>query len=276
MNKKTFFTLLILFFCNVIAFNFVFNRNDNLRVIFFDIGQGDSIFIETSQGHQILVDGEPNNSVLNNLEKFMSPFDKSIDMIILTHADKDHLAGLVSVLKVYNVDIIVWSGASSESNLFYEFKGLMDGKKVVTVKAFDKIFAGDIELEILNPIKDVETVKDLNDTSVVFRLVHGKSRFLLTGDLSSKFEMDVIEVFDDIKSNILKIGHHGSKYSTAEEFVKAVSPSCAVISVGKNSYGHPAERVLELLEERNIKTLRTDIHGDVVFYSDRENIFLKK
>jgi competence protein ComEC len=109
MNKKTFFTLLILFFCNVIAFNFVFNRNDNLRVIFFDIGQGDSIFIETSQGHQILVDGGPNNSVLNNLEKFMSPFDKSIDMIILTHADKDHLAGLVSVLKVYNVDIIVSS-----------------------------------------------------------------------------------------------------------------------------------------------------------------------
>lgn len=275
MNKKVVLILSILFFSNVFAFCFAFKSNHDLRVIFFDIGQGDSIFIETYQGHQILVDGGPNNSVLNNLEKFMDPFDKSIDMLVLTHADKDHLAGLVSVLKIYNVDVVLWTGAPATSKLFYEFEELLKDQNVVTVSAYDKVFAGDIELHIYNPIREIETIKDLNDTSVVFKLIHGKSTFLLTGDISSKIEKDLIEVFD-LKSTVLKAGHHGSKHSTSEEFVKAVSPKCAVISVGKNSYGHPAERVLDVLNENNVKIVRTDLLGDIVFSSDKENVFLKK
>ncbi len=275
MNKKVALILLILILCNIVAYSLIFKKDNNLKVIFFDIGQGDSIFIETSQGHQILVDGGPNNSVLNNLEKFMNPFDKSIDMVILTHTDKDHLGGLISVLKIYDVDVFVWTGASSDSNLFNELNELLANKKVVTVDAFDKIWAGDIELQIYNPIKDVSAIKDSNDTSIVFKLIHGNSKFLLTGDLPSNFEDDLIEKFD-LKSSILKVGHHGSKYSTSEEFVKAISPSCAIISVGKNNYGHPAERVLNLLQDNNIKTLRTDIYSDIVFYSNKENIFLKK
>lgn len=275
MNKKVALILLILILCNIVAYSLIFKKDNNLKVIFFDVGQGDSIFIETSQGHQILVDGGPNNSVLNNLEKFMNPFDKSIDMVILTHTDKDHLGGLISILKIYDIDVFVWTGASSDSNLFNELNELLANKKVVTVDAFDKIWAGDIELQIYNPIKDVSAIKDSNDTSIVFKLIHGNSKFLLTGDLSSNFEDDLIEKFD-LKSSILKVGHHGSKYSTSEEFVKAISPSCAIISVGKNNYGHPAERVLNLLQDNNIKTLRTDIYSDIVFYSNKENIFLKK
>ena len=275
MNKKAALILLILILCNIVAYSLIFKKDNNLKVIFFDVGQGDSIFIETSQGHQILVDGGPNNSVLNNLEKFMNPFDKNIDMVILTHTDKDHLGGLISILKIYDIDVFVWTGASSDSNLFNELNELLANKKVVTVDAFDKIWAGDIELQIYNPIKDVSAIKDSNDTSIVFKLIHGNSKFLLTGDLSSNFEDDLIEKFD-LKSSILKVGHHGSKYSTSEEFVKAISPSCAIISVGKNNYGHPAERVLNLLQDNNIKTLRTDIYSDIVFYSNKENIFLKK
>ena len=275
MNKKVALILLILILCNIVAYSLIFKKDNNLKVIFFDVGQGDSIFIETSQGHQILVDGGPNNSVLNNLEKFMNPFDKSIDMVILTHTDKDHLGGLISVLKIYDVDVFVWTGAASDSNLFYELNELLANKKVVTVDAFDKIWAGDIELQIYNPIKDVNTIKDSNATSIVFKLIHGNSKFLLTGDLPSNFEDDLIEKFN-LKSSILKVGHHGSKYSTSEEFVKAVYPSCAIISVGKNNYGHPAEEVLNLLQDNNIKTLRTDTHGNIVFYSNKENIFLKK
>jgi len=275
MNKKVALILLILILCNIVAYSLIFKKDNNLKVIFFDVGQGDSIFIETSQGHQILVDGGPNNSVLNNLEKFMNPFDKNIDMVILTHTDKDHLGGLISILKIYDIDVFVWTGASSDSNLFNELNELLANKKVVTVDAFDKIWAGDIELQIYNPIKDVSAIKDSNDTSIVFKLIHGNSKFLLTGDLSSNFEDDLIEKFD-LKSSILKVGHHGSKYSTSEEFVKAISPSCAIISVGKNNYGHPAERVLNLLQDNNIKTLRTDIYSDIVFYSNKENIFLKK
>ncbi len=275
MNKKIIFILLFLMICNIIAFIFIFNKNDNLRVVFFNVGQGDSIFIETSHGHQILVDGGPNNAVLNNLEKFMDPFDKSLDMIILTHADKDHLGGLISILKTYSVDVFVWNGAQSDSNLFSELQELLKDKKVVIVDVYDKILAGDIELEIYNPIKNIDDIKDLNDTSIVFKLLHGDSKFLLTGDLSSDFEDDLVERFD-LKSSILKVGHHGSNSSTSEDFLKAVSPNCAIISVGKNSYGHPEKRVLELLDANNVKIFRTDNSGDIIFYSNKENIFLEK
>lgn len=274
MNKKTIFILLSLIIFNIIVFSCILNKNDDLKVVFFNIGQGDSIFIETSQGHQILVDGGPDNSVLTNLENFMNPFDKSLDMLILTHADKDHLAGLVSVLKIYEVDTFVWNGVPTDSELFKELQELLIDKKVVVLDAYDKIFAGDIEIEIYNPFNTNNNSNDLNDSSIVFKLIHGNSKFLLTGDISSNVEKDLIKRFD-LKSNILKVGHHGSKSSTGEDFIMAVVPSCAVISVGKNSYGHPAERVLNLIKDKNIKLLRTDIDGDIVFYSNKEDIFVK-
>ena len=274
MNKKIIFILFSLIICNIIVFAYIVNKNSNLKVIFFDVGQGDSIFIETSQGHQILVDGGPDNTVLNNLEKFMSPFDKNLDMIILTHADKDHLAGLISVLKIYEVDTFVWNGVSSNSELFKELQELLTNKKVITVDAYDKILAGDIEFEIYNPTEITDNQKNLNDTSIAFKLTHGNSKFLLAGDISSNIENDLIERFD-LESSILKVGHHGSNSSTEENFVMAVSPSCAIISVGKNNYGHPAERVLNLIKDNKIKLFRTDINGDIVFYSDKQEIFVK-
>lgn len=272
MNKKLIGVFCFLFFCNLIAFLFIFNKEDNLRVTFFNIGQGDSIFIETNQGHQILIDGGPDNSVLNSLEKRMNPFDKNIDMIILTHADKDHLAGIVSVLKIYEVDVFVWTGEESDSALFQELKELLTNKKVVTVDAHDKITIGEVFFEIYNPM--IPNLSDLNDTSIVFKLIHGSSQFLLTGDVSSNLEDDLVKEFD-LKSDVLKIAHHGSKNSTTNEFIKEVSPNCAVISVGKNSYGHPSERVLNLLEEEKIKIFRTDIDGEVTFFSNGEEIFVE-
>lgn len=271
MNKKVLSILLFLFLCNVIAFSFIFNKDNDLKVVFFDVSQGDSIFIETEQGHQILVDGGPGNSVLESLEGHMSPFDKSLDMIILTHADKDHLGGLIGVLKTYEVDAFVWTGVESDSSLYDELKELLKEERVIVVDAFDKILVDDVVLEIYNPLREA---KDLNDTSIVFKLIHNNSKFLLTGDLSSNFEDDVMQNFD-LESDVLKVGHHGSKYSTSEDFLKAVSPKCAVISVGKNSYGHPADRVLDLLKENKVKILRTDINGDIVFYSNEKGLFLE-
>ena len=270
MNKKLIIIFCFLIFCNLIAFLFIFNKQENLKVVFFNVGQGDSIFIETDQGHQILVDGGPDNSVLNSLEKEMNPFDKNIDMIILTHADKDHLAGIVSVLKTYEVDVLILTGEESDSDLFKEFKELITDKKVITVDAYDKITIGEIVLEIYNPL--ISNLSDLNDTSIVFKLIHGSSSFLLTGDVSSNLEDDLIKEFD-LKSDVLKIAHHGSKYSTTIDFLKEVAPDCAIISVGKNSYGHPSTEVLENLENEKIKILRTDIDGKITFYSNGREIF---
>ncbi|MDD4358206.1 MAG: ComEC/Rec2 family competence protein [Candidatus Pacebacteria bacterium] len=275
MNKKVLFILISLIIFNFIAWSLVLKKDDNLKVIFFNVGQGDSIFIETKEGHQILVDGGPDKSILNNLEKFMNPFDKEIDLIILTHPDKDHLGGLISVLKTYDVDAVIHTGAQSESQLFSEFENLIKDEKVITVDVYDKILVGDAEFEVYNPIIDVNNIGDLNDTSIVMKLIYGDSSFLLMGDLSINFEDDLIQKFN-LRSDVLKVGHHGSKYSTGQEFLNEVSPNCAVIQVGKNSYGHPDKSVIELFNENNVKILRTDTEGDVIFYSDKQNIFLKK
>lgn len=271
MSKKVFAILLFLFLSNVIAFSFIFNKDDYLKVVFFDVGQGDSIFIETREGHQVLIDGGPGNDVLENLEKYMSPIDKNIDLVILTHPDKDHLAGLVSVLKTYEVDSVAWTGMGADSALFDEFEELLKEETVIIVDALDKIFVGDVVLDCYNPLSEE---KDSNDNSLVFKLTHGDSKFLLTGDLSSVGEGRLMENFD-LESNVLKVGHHGSNNSTSVDFLEAVSPDCAVISVGKNSYGHPAERVLELLKENKVRILRTDTEGDIVFRSNKEGLFLE-
>lgn len=273
MNKKIICILSFLIICNLIAFIFLFNKEDNLKIVFFDIGQGDSIFIETNKGSQILIDGGPDNSVLEKLEKEMNPFDKSLDMIILTHADKDHLAGIISVLRIYDVDVFVWNGEESDSSLFKELEELLTNKKVVTVDAYDKISIGDLLLEVYNPI--IPNLKELNDTSIVLKLIYGSSSFLLTGDLSSNLEDDLVEKFD-LDSDVLKVAHHGSKNSTTEEFIKEVSPNCAIISVGKNNYGHPDARVLDLLDSEEVRIFRTDILGDIVFYLNGKEIFVEK
>lgn len=274
MNKKVLSILLFLVLCNLIAFGFLFKKDNDLKVVFFDIGQGDSIFIETKDGHQILVDGGEDSSVLENLEEYMNPLDKDLDMVILTHPDKDHLGGLIPVLKTYNINSFVWTGAESDSDLYLELEELLQNEKVVIVDAHDKISVGDIVLEVYNPVQDVKEVRDLNDTSIVFKLIHEDSKFLLTGDLTSVFENNLIQNFD-LKSNVLKVGHHGSKYSTSEDFLKAVSPDCAVISVGENNYGHPDEGVMDLLENNGVRVLRTDVNGDIVFYSNSEGLFIE-
>ncbi|MDD3032684.1 MAG: hypothetical protein PHF88_01820, partial [Candidatus Pacebacteria bacterium] len=125
---------------------------------------------------------------------------------------------------------------------------------------------------IYNPLK---IQKDLNDNSLVLKLIYNDSKFLFTGDLTSNLEDDLVRSFD-LESDILKVGHHGSKYSTSEVFLKAVSPNCAVISVGQNNYGHPDEGVLKLLDNNGVRILRTDLDGDIVFHCNEDGIFLEK
>ena len=287
-NRKFLFLILgFLVFSNLIAWIIVFDLGKVrfLEVIFFDVGQGDAIFIETPSYHQILIDGGPDSTILEKLSKEMPFWDRSIDLIILTHPERDHLTGLIEVLEKYKVENILWTGIVRDTAEYKEWKKLIEEEKaeIFIAKAGQKIFCltwqiKQCDLEILQPFESLEgkEFKDSNNTSIISKLVFGKNSFLFTGDAYKDVEGKLINKEAEIDSDVLKVAHHGSKTSSSEEFIKAVSPEIAVISAGReNKYGHPNQEVLELLEKYGIRVLRTDKDGDIKIFSDGKEIKIR-
>ncbi|MFH1462186.1 MAG: ComEC/Rec2 family competence protein [bacterium] len=298
-NKKFAFGILgILFALNILAWLGVCDLSQSrfLEVTFFDVGQGDSIFIETPQGHQILIDGGPSSIILEKLGKEMPFWDRTIDLIILTHPDHDHLAGLLEVLKRYKIENILWTGVVKDTSEFEEWQDLIEKEKaeIIIARAGQKIPCSGCSgshpeqcsgwlpeqdrVEVLYPFESLEgeEVENTNNSSIVAKLVFGRTSFLFIGDIYSSIEKELIEREGNIKSDVLKVGHHGSKTSTALEFIAKVLPDIAVISVGgDNSYGHPHAETLETLEKYGIDILRTDEQGDIKLFSNGEKLKLK-
>lgn len=287
-NKLALFFVFVLLFLNIFAWQEVFDlaKAGNLRVDFLDVGQGDSIFIESPQKHQILIDGGPNSLVLQKVARIMGPFDKTIDLVILTHPDKDHIQGLIDVLSRYKIYHVLWTGVAREGPEYQKFIEVLKrqkekGAKIMTAKQGRKVKAGNITMDILYPFENLSGryfEKTSNDTSVISRLVFGETSFLFTGDITSKTEKELVAKNINLDSDVLKVPHHGSKYSSSNVFLKSVRPKVAVILVGKNSYGHPTAEVLQRLENFGIEILRTDRDGDIKVISDGKtfNIYKSK
>jgi len=292
-EKFLFFAVGSLFFLNILAWWVVFDlsKPQFLEVNFFDVGQGDTTFIQTPKRNQILIDGGPTFTILEKLGKEMPFWDRTIDLVILTHPEKDHLTGLIEVLKSYEVENIIWTGVKREVSEAEEWENLVkkEGAKIFISKSGQKIILAGGEIEILFPFKKLEGEKigNSNDTSIVAKLIFGKNNFLFTGDISKRTEEELNQKLD-LTSDVLKVAHHGSKNSTSDEFLERVLPKLAVISVGKNEdlepdcdnkernpYGHPNCEVLERLKNFGIKVLRTDIDGDIKIISDGERIVIK-
>jgi len=286
---KGLFILGFLAVSDVLAWIVVFDLSKPkfLEVNFFDVGQGDAIFIETPERQQILIDGGPDSKILEKLGKEMPFYDRSIDLIILTHPEKDHLAGLLEVLKRYKIDNILWNGVVRDTPEYKEWQNLIEKEKakIFIARTGTKIYCStwNVEhcyFEILFPFENLagKEFENSNDTSIVAKLNFNKNSFLFTGDISKFVEEELTirensDQFASLKSDILKVSHHGSKTSTSEEFLREVTPEIAVISAGKgNSYGHPHQEVLERLEKFGIKVLRIDKEGDVKIFSDGENL----
>lgn len=280
--KKIAYTILIaLIICNIISWSFLFLEKDSLfKVVFFDVGQGDGIFIETSDKRQIVIDGGPDYNLMAEKISQVVPFwDKELDAIILTHPDSDHINGLFGVLQKYKVDNIVWTGIEKEGSdeKMKNWKNMIenevknDGAKIFLVRDNDYILSKNMRLVFLWPEKTLEmsSKNDSNDNSLVSRLCYVKTCFLFTGDASMNDEK-VLEK-KDVSADILKVSHHGSKYATSSEFLSAVSPNLAVIEVGKNSYGHPASETVKRLVDSGAKVVRTDEKGDIAIFSDGQN-----
>jgi len=285
VREVKFFLLGLLIFLNILAWLTVYeiSQPQSLEVNFFDVGQGDAIFIKDQKLHQVLIDGGPDSTVLEKLGKEIPFWDNTLDLIILTHPEKDHVSGLIEVLKRYKVENILWTGILRDTSEFKEWEKLIEseGAKIFIARSGQKIKWSRTVLdrfEVLYPFESLagKEFKDSNNTSIVVKLIFGENSFLFTGDAYKSVERDLIEKGIDVDSDILKVAHHGSKTSSSEEFIKAVSPQEAIISVGKdNKYGHPHREVLETLAKYGINILRTDLNGDIKIICDSQSLKLK-
>ena len=277
-NKFKLYFLLGFLVANIFIWHTVAmeDRRGVLKVSFLDIGQGDAIFIEAPNGNQVLIDGGSNKAVLKELGKVMPFYDRTIEAVIATHPDKDHIGGLIEVLKNYRTDFVMEPGVSSDTGAFQELEKTIKEKnlpKILARRGMSLSLGEGVYLNILFPDRDNEDW-ETNTASIVTKLTYGDTSFLLTGDSPIAIEK-YLSMIDgkNLKSDVLKAGHHGSRTSTSESFASLVSPEYAVISAGKdNRYGHPHKEVLDILEKIKATILKTYELGTISFSSDGEKI----
>lgn len=246
-----------------------------LHVSVLDIGQGDSILVEGPTGVQMLVDGGPDRSVLRELPKVMRLFDRSIDLVVETHPDKDHIAGLTDVLARYSVSYFMSPGIPGSTAIA---KGLSeavanepDARTFIARRGMRIHLGGGAYADVLYPDRDVSN-GPTNDGSIVMRVVYGKTSFMLTGDAPMSVEEHILmlDAHDGaLPTTVLKAGHHGSKYSTGDAWLAALAPKMVAISAGKgNPYGHPNPEATERIKKEGARVLSTMDLGTMRFISD--------
>ncbi|MDO8553127.1 MAG: MBL fold metallo-hydrolase [bacterium] len=248
------------------------SRGGLLEVSFLDVGQGDSIFIDAPSGRQVLIDGGASGAVLRELSKVIPWYDRTIDVVIPTHPDSDHIGGLVDVLQRYKIGTIVHSDVEGDTATAkaLEDEIAREGAKQIIARRGQIIdFGRGAYIEILFPDRSVTNV-DTNTGCVVARLVYGKTSFMFSCDAPKGIENYLVSLDGaNLQSNVLKAGHHGSKNSSSELFVGFVNPTYGIFSRGcKNKYGHPAPEVVALFERFGIPTLDTCKDGTITFMSD--------
>ena len=251
-----------------------------MTVAFLNIGQGDSIYIESPTHEQLIIDGGPDGSLLSEIGKIMPWYDHSIDAIMITNPDVDHYGGFIDLLKRYKVGLVIEPGTIGGSPSYRTLEDLIAEKhvkKVLARRGQSIELGGGAHFDVLFPDRDVSKL-NTNDGSIVGQLVYGSSTVMFTGDAPSATEEYVLHLDQTkdgvssnlhIKSDILKAGHHGSRTSASEPFVAAVAPKYGVISAGlNNKYGHPHQETLDLFKKLNIETLITFQLGTIVFKTD--------
>ena len=250
-----------------------------LKVVFFDVGQGDAIYIEAPNKKQVLIDGGPDDSVLPLLSRFMPFGDRSIDLVVATHPDADHISGLARVLDNYKVQSVIDNGIVNDTTIYNNLENEIkeNNTNKIIGRAGEKILLDskrNIYMQILAPFDDMSK-EDTNDNSVVVKLVYGEASFIFTGDatiysevLMHQRERDLLDV------DVLKLGHHGSKSSSSVLFLEDTTPDVGIILAGKNNrYGHPDKEVLDRLSRLKISHLSTIDEGNIIFKTDGVKIF---
>jgi len=264
--------IIVLVFITIIAgrqTTFTAEEHQNsLNVWFLNIGQGDSILLDTPDGHQILVDGGPDSSVLRELTKAMGVSDKEIDVVISTHNDADHLAGINQVLEHYQVDKVWLTGAVHTTQTYQTFIGLLKNKQIPTqlVQAGQQVSFGDVHGVAIWPVDSYNgvTPSQQNAAGIVTYWQYGQETMVLTADIEAPQEQEIVAKNLLRPVDILKVAHHGSKTSSSDAFLMVAQPKIAIISVGlHNKYGHPNQEILDRLASYHVPVLRTDQDGTI-------------
>lgn len=255
-------------------------QGKHLTVDMLNVGQGDSILITTPSGYQLLIDGGPNQSVLSELNAVMDAGDHSIDMLMLSHPDADHVTGLVDVLRDYQVQTILMPDVAKTTAVYKAWvEGInKEGAQLHVIKQAQTFTLPDgVRLTILSPTPQTyHEGEPANDASIVVRLDYGQRSFLFTGDEEQTIEERLLADNNNhalLDVDVLKVPHHGSKTSSTAEFIKVVSPQIALISVGKdNKYGHPSPAVIDRYQRQYSRILRTDQLGRIRLTTDGQTI----
>ena len=250
-----------------------------MRIHFLDVGQGDAILIQTPENKDIIIDGGPDNKILNELGQVMPFWDNTIDIMILTHPHSDHIIGLIEILNRYNVKQIFYTGVPYPSIEYTKWLSLIAEKQIPTViiKSYINLeLENQLTLEFLYPDSDISQkhFEEINNSSIVNLLTYNNNKFLFTGDAEFEVEDHLIETYQFLQTNLLKIGHHGSHSSSSDAFLTIISPQFAIIQVGvNNTFNHPHLITLKRLERNNIPIFRTDLLGTITFFSNGQNIW---
>lgn len=264
-------------------FSLEYRPAPRLRVSVLDIGQGDSILVQGPTGIQMLVDGGPDRSVLRQLPKEMSFLDRSLDLVVETHPDADHIAGLVDVFDRYRISYFMSPGVESDTSTnaaLQEAARNEPGARAFTARRGMRIhLGGRAYADVLYPDHDVSHA-ETNEASTVMHVVYGSTSFMLTGDAPSDIEAHLIAMDGndgELPTTVLKAGHHGSKYSTSDAWLAALHPQTVAISAGANNrYGHPNPETIGRIQNEGAKMLSTIDSGTLHFVSDGTSVWLKK
>ena len=256
----------IVIILDILVWSTIFNfwKSGNAEIYFLDVGQGDGTLVIFKNNVKLLIDGGPmNGRVGKNLEEILPLADRYIDLIMVSHAQLDHFGGLIDVMKNFRVGAVLMSEYGSENATWKEFERVRVERKIpkVVIAQGDRILYGDSKLDILWPKQGVY-FKDLNEVAIGVFAEIGGMRAFFGGDMGIKEEAELARKYD-LDVDILKVSHHGSKFSSDAGFLKEASPLVSVIEVGKNSYGHPTKEALSRLAAAGSQIFRTDLDGFV-------------
>ena len=253
-----------------------------LHVSFLDVGQGDAIFIVTPGGRQILVDGGPSPTLLASYLGRRMPFwDRSLDVVVLTHPDEDHAAGLIPILERYRVDLILETALPHDTGSSRRWKELLEERNlpVRIARRGMRLDMGEaLRIEVLHPPPELleGTGADDNNNSIVLRLLYGQTSILLTGDIQAEAEGALLISSQPLAAQIMKVSHHGAGQATTSRFLQAIGPAHAVVSVGEgNRFHHPSSDTLARLDDAVVQVWRTDRQGTVEVISDGRNLWIE-
>lgn len=272
MRRLVFITGLVLL--NVLVFSIPVSTD--LTVSFLDVGQGDAVLITSPTGSQMLVDGGATRAVLRELGTSIPFFDRTLDVVVATHPDKDHVGGLSEVLRRYDVEVFLESGVFHDTSATQAVQSVLQEKSTPTVTAMRGmriLLGGGAYADVLFPDRNVSGVES-NTGSIFLQIVYGNTKVLLTGDAPKSVERYVHALDGSrLQSTIFKVGHHGSKTSSDPQFVASVDPDYSIISAGKdNRYGHPHKEVLEIFEKTDSRILGTGENGTITFVSNGKTL----